>query len=183
MKASNYGVVISGKNDTKKAFKEINNDLKRTNSNVVSMFDTGTRKGRNFRQNIQQVGFQVQDFAVQVGGGTNALQAFGQQGSQLAGIFGPTGAIIGAIIAIGSVIGVSLAPALLKSKDAVKDLTDVMERLDSVARKGDNGILQFTDSLKELSTVGVSALGAELEASLIRAEQAAGLFWESTRDS
>ena len=173
MKSSNYGVVISGKNDTKDAFKQINNDLKRTNTNISTLFDTGTRKGRNFRQNIQQVGFQVQDFAVQVGGGTNALQAFGQQGSQLAGIFGPTGAIIGAIIAIGSVIGVSLAPALLKSKDAVKDLTDVMERLDSVARKGDNGILQFTDSLKELSTVGVSALGAELEASLIRAEQAA----------
>jgi hypothetical protein len=50
-----------------------------------------------------QVGFQVQDFAVQVGGGTNALTAFAQQGSQLLGLFGPGGAIAGALLAVGAV--------------------------------------------------------------------------------
>ena len=51
---------------------------------------------------MQQVGYQVQDFAVQVQGGTSALVALGQQGSQLLGIFGPYGAIAGMILAIGT---------------------------------------------------------------------------------
>ena len=42
-----------------------------------------------FRGLIGQAGFQVQDFAVQVASGQNALTAFAQQGSQLAGAFGP----------------------------------------------------------------------------------------------
>lgn len=58
---------------------------------------------RAFGGAVGQVGFQVQDFAVQVGGGTSALTAFAQQGSQLLGIFGPGGAIAGALLAVGAV--------------------------------------------------------------------------------
>lgn len=53
---------------------------------------------------LQQVGYQVGDFAVQVQGGTNALVALGQQGSQLLGILGPMGAIAGAALAIWTAI-------------------------------------------------------------------------------
>jgi hypothetical protein len=37
---------------------------------------------------MQQAGYQIQDFIVQVQGGQSALVAFSQQGSQLAGAFG-----------------------------------------------------------------------------------------------
>ncbi|CAB4125126.1 hypothetical protein UFOVP59_82 [uncultured Caudovirales phage] len=53
---------------------------------------------------MQQVGYQVGDFAVQVQSGTNALVALGQQGTQLLGIFGPAGAIAGAFFAIGTAL-------------------------------------------------------------------------------
>jgi chromosome segregation ATPase len=53
------------------------------------------------RSKIQQVGFQVQDFAVQVGAGTSATQAFAQQFPQLAGAFGPVGVAVGTLAAIG----------------------------------------------------------------------------------
>lgn len=53
---------------------------------------------------LQQVGYQVGDFAVQIQGGTNALVALGQQGSQLLGILGPMGAIAGAALAIWTAI-------------------------------------------------------------------------------
>jgi hypothetical protein len=53
------------------------------------------------RGKIQQVGFQVQDFAVQVGAGTSATQAFAQQFPQLAGAFGPVGVAVGTLAAIG----------------------------------------------------------------------------------
>lgn len=52
---------------------------------------------------LQQAGFQVGDFAVQIAGGTPPLRAFIQQGSQMAGAFGPWGAVIGAA---GAVLGV-----------------------------------------------------------------------------
>lgn len=48
-------------------------------------------------------GFQVQDFAVQVAGGTSALVAMSQQAPQFLGVFGPGGAIAGALIAVGAI--------------------------------------------------------------------------------
>ena len=65
-----------------------------------------TRNGRNLARwakgGLQQAGYQVGDFAVQVANGTSGIQAFGQQGSQLLGIFGPIGALLGAGVAIFS---------------------------------------------------------------------------------
>ncbi len=55
----------------------------------------------NLRNAIGQAGFQLQDFAVQVQGGTSALTALSQQGSQFLGIFGPAGAIAGAVLTVG----------------------------------------------------------------------------------
>jgi uncharacterized 2Fe-2S/4Fe-4S cluster protein (DUF4445 family) len=55
----------------------------------------------NARRTAGQLGFQVQDIAVQLQSGTNAMIVFGQQGSQIAGAFGPGGAILGAVIAVG----------------------------------------------------------------------------------
>lgn len=58
---------------------------------------------RNFGTMVGQAGYQVQDFAVQVASGQSAITAFVQQGSQLAGIFGPTGILVGAGIAVAGV--------------------------------------------------------------------------------
>jgi hypothetical protein len=74
---------------------------------------------------LQQAGYQIGDFAVQVQGGTNALQAFGQQGSQLLGIFGPIGAVLGAGVAIAAALGTALSKmsdGTDKAKEALDDL-------------------------------------------------------------
>ena len=67
---------------------------------------------------LQQAGFQVGDFAVQVANGTNSLQAFGQQAPQLLQIFGPAGAVIGAAVAIIAALGVV-------AQKSGKDLSDM----------------------------------------------------------
>lgn len=54
---------------------------------------------RNLRGIAQQFGWQMQDVAVQLQAGTNAMTVFTQQGSQMAAAFGPTGAIVGAVLA------------------------------------------------------------------------------------
>ena len=74
--------------------------------------DVNTRRLKRFGAvGMQQVGYQVQDFAVQVQGGTSMLVALGQQGSQLLGIFGPAGAIAGMILAIGTGLAGAFAAA------------------------------------------------------------------------
>lgn len=83
--------------------------------------------GKAMRQKeiaMQQAGYQLQDFIVQVQAGTNPLIAFSQQGSQLAGFFaGPWGAAIGlGIAALGG-----LGTALLGTKGKTKDLYDETE--------------------------------------------------------
>jgi len=57
---------------------------------------------------LQQAGYQVGDFAVQLQSGTNAAVAFGQQASQLLGIFGPLGAVMGAALAVATAFAAPL---------------------------------------------------------------------------
>lgn len=66
---------------------------------------------------LQQAGFQVGDFAVQIASGTSPLRAFIQQGTQIAGAFGPWGAVIGAA---GAVVG-SLVTSLGLFEDEAED--------------------------------------------------------------
>lgn len=80
----------------------------------------------------QQAGYQFADFAVQVQNGTSAMQAFGQQGSQLLAIFGPAGAIAGAAVAIGSAFYTAFAGATTSAstfKDEIKDLNEELDVL------------------------------------------------------
>lgn len=103
-----------------------------------SQFGTVTAKGgksmSRFNMIMQQGGFQLQDFIVQLQGGTSIFTAFSQQGSQFAGIFGPTGAIVGAVIALGSALG-GLAFGLRESSEEAKTLQEEMESLGSTLTK------------------------------------------------
>ena len=100
--------------------------------------DKNTRGLSTFaKSGLQQTGYQVGDFAVQVGGGTSALQAFGQQGSQLFGIFGAGGAILGAVIAIVAALG----NAYLKATDQVKDFSEEVDELTTATKT-------YTDLIK-----------------------------------
>ena len=74
-----------------------------------------------FGMYAQQVGYQVGDFFVQVQSGTSALVAFGQQGTQLAGLLP---GLAGAIIGIGLAVGTMLLRTLLQAKEAADDAKD-----------------------------------------------------------
>lgn len=80
--------------------RKVERELARTGNTSEGV---SSKLGGQLRGSVQQAGFQIQDFAVQVGGGTSAMTAFGQQAPQFLGIFGPAGSIAGAIIAIGAV--------------------------------------------------------------------------------
>lgn len=118
----------------------------------------------NARGAVQQLGFQVQDIAVQLQAGTNALVVLGQQGSQIAGLFGPTGAVVGALLAVGSAVAYALLPSIMSSKSAADELQKAMDLLAESAERTDGGILELTESMKELAKYSQAAADAQFAA-------------------
>ena len=111
---------------------------------------------------IQQAGFQFQDFAVQVGAGQSALVAFSQQGSQLAGILGPGGAILGAVIAIGAAIAGPFVAGMGEGEESIEDFTErtmeLVEALGEATRRQREFIdTQFAQRVTEQQAAIVDA--------------------------
>jgi hypothetical protein len=79
---------------------------------------------------LQQAGYQVGDFIVQIQSGQNVLVALGQQGSQLAGIFGTGGAVVGAGIAAATAIGMIFFEAY-KATNNIKTMDEASSDLSS----------------------------------------------------
>lgn len=110
------------------ALGRLNSEYTRSTAASHKMAVTGKRMAtatRGMGGGIQNVAFQVGDFATQVGAGTSASVALGQQLPQLLGGFGALGAVLGAVVAIG----VPLAAAFMRSEEEAKSLSD---RLDSL---------------------------------------------------
>lgn len=79
---------------------------------------------KSMRGATQQASFQLQDIAVQAQSGTDAFIIIGQQGPQLASIFGPGGAVFGALIAFGALLGGLLVSQLNNASEAFKALEE-----------------------------------------------------------
>jgi len=84
---------------------------------------------------LQQAGYQVGDYAVQVANGTSKIQAFGQQAGQFFQIFGPFGAVLGAAISVFSAFKMAAdraAGATNNVETAVTQLSAAYDTLDSI---------------------------------------------------
>ena len=126
----------------------------------LAMANNAAGKSTNkFGMYAQQVGYQVGDFFVQVQSGTSALVAFGQQGTQLAGLLpGVYGAVIGISLAIGTMLLRSFMDASGSSKTFSKALEDTESAIKSYlqlienAAEGTRALTErfggFTDSIK-----------------------------------
>lgn len=118
-------IEVDAKDSTAPTLRALNNNLKRT-------ADQGKKVDKQFRVirgGLGQMGHQVQDIAVMLQSGQNPMIILGQQGSQIASLFGPQGAIIGAFLAVGAAIGTSLLPSLFKTSEALKEIKERTEGL------------------------------------------------------
>ena len=84
---------------------------------------------RAMRGSTQQLSWQLQDVAVQAQMGTSAFTILGQQGPQIASIFGSGGAVFGVLIAFGAIVAGAVYNGLMMTGDAVKRLDKEMEAL------------------------------------------------------
>ena len=98
---------------------------------------------------IQNAGYQVGDFAVQVASGQSALRAFIQQGTQMVSFFGPWGAVIGAAGAVLGALYTAFIQADTGAKQAKKGADDYRMSLASLeewvikVRDGEQGLAKF----------------------------------------
>lgn len=119
--------------------------------------ETGAKGTGAWKNSMQQAGYQVQDFIIQVQGGQSALVAFAQQGSQLAGAFGPGGAVIGSVIALSSVLAGVLITSLNGGKNAMDALKDAAEAMDKVITISQNGVAALSDKYANLARTNAEA--------------------------
>lgn len=141
--------------------KQLENAAKRMDGFSKAAAAAGQSSGR-LGQVAQQAGFQVQDFIVQVQGGQSAFVAFGQQGSQLAGLLGPGGAVLGAVIALGAAIGGTLVAAMdAAGKKSTELPAELLVRLDEIKQRYAE---IDKESQKAFSQVELGKLGNEVGA-------------------
>ena len=114
------------------------------------------------RGSMQQVSWQLQDVAVQAQMGTSAFTILGQQGPQLASIFGPGGAVVGAIVAFGAMIGGVLYNSLTGASELTKELTESTKDLHE---ETDN----LNGALRELAVLQAAKRQKELEKAIVEA--------------
>lgn len=108
-------------------------------------------KMRAFGTGAQAVGYQMQDFVVQVQSGTSIFVAFGQQASQLAGQLGPGGAVLGAVIALGAAVGGVLYKSMGNAKLSAEELEASSKQLDAVLQKNAQGVYELSDGFITLA--------------------------------
>lgn len=79
---------------------------------------------RFMRGGLGQVGHQIQDISVQMQMGTDGMIVLGQQGSQIASLFGPGGALFGAFLAISAAAAGPLYSAITGTTTVLSDLAE-----------------------------------------------------------
>jgi hypothetical protein len=103
-----------------------------------NLMENAQGRANQFGYRVQQVGYQVGDFFVQIQSGTNFMVAFGQQATQLAGLLpGVLGAALGIGISLFTAIGATLMrssesagtfqDALGKANDTLSETEDILK--------------------------------------------------------
>ena len=155
--------IESSVNDNVNSFKKLDTQL----SNTSRAVNEATNSSGKFRSTFQQAGYQIQDFIVQVQGGQSALVAFSQQGSQLAGAFGPGGAVLGAFIALGSVLTGVLMSALGNTGNEMQKLEKAAEQLNKIVVINSQGVAALSNDYARLAATNAT-LAAQLRDNAIQ---------------
>lgn len=132
------------------ALERLNAEYMRATGGAQRLAGANTRAAgatRGMGGGIQNAAYQIGDFAVQVGAGTSASIALGQQLPQLLGGMGVLGAVLGAVVAVA----IPLASSFLKSGDAAGDLEDAVSDLKSAVSNYNSAVERANSPTEELA--------------------------------
>lgn len=151
--ASSLNTATQAASKTESALSNLGGETAKLNTNMTQVavgVKTAT-SGMSGAGNIaRQLGYQLQDVAVQAQMGTNGLMILGQQGSQVASVFGPAGAVVGAILAVAAAIGSTLFNSVQKTDAELEKLISTVDKLGKAQK--DVISLELNNKLKANST-------------------------------
>jgi len=150
-----------------RGFREDLNNARRS----ASLFGTDVR---GLRGVMQGFGYQIQDVTVQLAGGQNMMLVFAQQGSQMASLFGPGGAVLGSVLAIAGALGLVFLPDLFKSTSALEDFNKTIEEVRETIGDDNAGVRKLTDEMKELAQASLNAAELRLLSAIDKQLDASG---------
>ena len=166
-------LLVDGQQATN-SLKNVESQTKKTQQ----AFNTVGKNSKRFSNGLQNAGYQIQDFAVQVGSGTDAVRAFSQQAPQLLAAFGGIGIAVGTAVAVLAPLAKVLLDSADASKQAANALEDFEKSLSSMTGNG-GSLNKFTEALKaanqeqrELILVGAELTKAALAESLDKSTEA-----------
>ena len=123
------------------------------------------------RGQIQNMSFQVADLATQIGAGTAASVAFGQQLPQMLGGLGAFGALAGAAVAIG----VPLAASLFRGADGAKEMEKRSKELDASILRLSNSLDILADNTLEAKFGRMTGAMREMSETMVNLDRNAQL--------
>ena len=127
--------IVGGK-DVEAQFEQLGtrgaNAMKRLGDQTEQAFTKVARSSGSGKSALQNVGFQVQDFAVQVGGGTSATQALAQQLPQLLSGLGLFGVLAGTAAAVLIPLGAAIFNMGGKAVDATKQIETLVGKINEL---------------------------------------------------
>lgn len=139
----------------------------------MDRLESAAMKGRGgfraMRGSTAQLGMQIQDMAVQAQMGTNSLVILGQQGPQIASLFGPGGAILGAFVAIGAAIA-NVAFGSKSAAEEIDKLQKASDAVDKVFSRTSGTAVNLTQELIELSQRSKELAQIQLAVGIAEAE-------------
>lgn len=124
---------VAGFRRVQQAAEQSNAKITASMGRSEAAMDGAAAAASRFGPRMQQVGWQVGDFATQVGSGTSAVVALGQQLPQLLGAFGAFGAIAGAATAIMIPLGAAILRTAFDSESLEDRMKGLEEATDAMA--------------------------------------------------
>lgn len=126
---------------------------------------------RLMRGGLGQVGHQLQDVVVQAQMGTNGFLILGQQGSQVASLFGSKGALFGAVLALGAAFA-TFIQASNKASNSLKELEQSGDKIaEMFGNKVADGVSRASEELRELAARSKELALTKILVNQIQAQQ------------
>ena len=166
---------LGGLDAVENKLEQLADEARRTGQHTDKLNSRLRNVGRGssaFGRGIQNASFQLGDFATQVGAGTSASIALGQQLPQLLGGFGILGAVLGAVVAVA----VPLTRVMGELSKQGKDLTSVFGTMQPVAEGVATAFSKIGDMVMSFAEVTINNLDRVISTALVAATVFGGKF-------
>ncbi len=178
------GKALAGGTITQGRYQAILKDVEREYRTATQTAEVFTnvlgRAGKaaeNFGHQVQNMGYQVGDAAVQIAGGTDAMRAISMQLPQMLGGFGVFGAVLGAVVAVGSAIAPMFSDIADAGADAEKvDLSGLQSSMEEIA-----GLEERLADLHRARAIAQSSASDDIIADIERELAARKILFEFER--